>query len=47
VTPTPSIDRTEAATGVDIASQVVELLEKQLARRQRRSRQANPVRIRA
>jgi ribosomal protein S6--L-glutamate ligase len=45
VTPTPSIDRAEAATGVDIARQVVELLEKQFARMQKRPQAASRVRI--
>jgi ribosomal protein S6--L-glutamate ligase len=45
VTPTPSIDRAEAPTGVDIAKQMIELLEKQLARKS--PRHASPVRIRA
>src|SRR5205085_8476878 len=42
VTPTPSIDRAEAATGIDIAGQVIEFLEKQFARKQRPSRASSP-----
>jgi ribosomal protein S6--L-glutamate ligase len=47
VTPTPSIDRAEAATGVDIAKHIIELLEKQFARKQRKPRLVSQVRIRA